>query len=192
MATRTFHCSQCDALVAVDDADQTSACPSCGVWFHATECARCAHVYLALGLGRQECPNCHLRIRFNERSVRAMAQVSDPLEDNISIVRSRVGSPVDQALAVGPVLVGDPMATTLSTILWIGSMVVIATGIVALGVVIAHVHHDVALAVVELLLATLVPAAILGALAFIVERVDEHTRQLQHLIEVLERTAVAD
>src|ERR1700720_3421768 len=122
MATRSFHCSRCDALVQVDDRDQSCACPTCGVWFHAMECERCSQRYLALGDGRQECPHCHLRMRFNDQSVRTIAEVVDPLEANISVVRSRPSPMVGPAFAVGPRVEGDPLAAILSTILWIASI----------------------------------------------------------------------
>jgi len=185
MAQRSFHCRECGAQVEADDADQSQACPDCGAWFHATACARCAEPYLAVGIGRQECPRCGLRKRFDERSVTVIGDVADPLDDHQSVARGRVAPTVDRSMSFGP-MQGDPLAATISTVLWIGSAVVAVAGIVAVVVVLVHVHRDVAAAVAEIVFATAVSAAVLAALAYLVERADEHSMQLGRIARHLE------
>ena len=47
-------------------------------------------------------------------------------------------------------------------------------------------YYNLSLAVVETLFGTAIPAAVLGALAYLVERTEDHSRQLQRLIAMVQ------
>lgn len=118
-----------------------------------------------------------------------MADVDEPIDDAVSAARANTATLVDSSLTFGPDG-KDSFATLLSTILWVAAAVLVVMGSVAAiteGHVVASAHGNVVLAVVEILSIALVLATILGALAFLVDRVEGNAQSLHRVIELLEQ-----
>jgi predicted RNA-binding Zn-ribbon protein involved in translation (DUF1610 family) len=184
MAQRTLPCGWCGLEIVVEEGLQSAACPSCGTWHHATTCMACGEPYVAVGVGVQTCPFCAARYRLSDARTRTFSEIELPLAD----ARSTTPPPPPPA-PFSTESVPEPwnaFAGSLAFALWAGALVALVVGVWGTIASVAaadraHARGWVPVEIIVGLSLTALGASVLAALAYLLERAEDHTRSLKRI-----------